>query len=156
MSYDLTATPDDVCSQFQTAQRKGPIAIGPIGPEVLSYEFARAILRDTRFTTPPGINLVAQGVTSGPLYEKVMSTLLCLEGAEHQRLRKLVAKAFTPRATARLHGTIGVVVNDLIDRVVDAGRCDIVADIARPYPDSHHLRSPRRSPRRLATLLGVG
>ncbi|MDZ4266637.1 MAG: cytochrome P450 [Mycobacterium sp.] len=134
LSYDLTATPGEVWSQFQDAQRRAPIAIGPLGPEVLSYEFARAILRDTRFTTPPGINLVAQGVTSGPLYEKVMHTLLCLEGAEHQRLRKLVAKAFTPRATARLHGTIDEVVNELIDRVAAAGSCDVVTDIARPYP----------------------
>lgn len=134
LSYDLTATPAEVCSQFQDAQRRAPIAIGPLGPEVLSYEFARAILRDTRFTTPPGINLVAQGITSGPLYEKVMHTLLCLEGAEHQRLRKLVAKAFTPRATARLHSTIDEVVNDLVDRVADSGSCDVVTDIARPYP----------------------
>ncbi|MDZ4270246.1 MAG: cytochrome P450, partial [Mycobacterium sp.] len=72
LSYDLSATPGQVWSQFQDAQRKAPIAIGPLGPEVLSYDFARALLRDTRFTTPPGINLVAQGVTSGPLYEKVM------------------------------------------------------------------------------------
>ena len=49
LSYDLTATPGEVRSQFQDAQRRAPIAIGPLGPEVLSYEFARAILRDTRF-----------------------------------------------------------------------------------------------------------
>jgi cytochrome P450 len=46
----------------------------------------------------------------------------------------LVSKAFTPRATSRLQDTIHEVVNGLIDRVAEAGRCDVVTDIARPYP----------------------
>jgi cytochrome P450 len=45
-----------------------------------------------------------------------------------------VSKAFTPRATAGLDDTIHTVVNELIDRVADSGRCEFVADIARPYP----------------------
>ena len=36
-------------------------------------------------------------------------------GRRHHRLRKLVSKAFTPRASARLHDTIVDVINDLID-----------------------------------------
>ena len=134
LKYELTATPADAWPEFERAQRQAPIAIGPVGVEVLSYDFARAVLRDTRFVIPPGINLAAQGITSGALYDKVMETLLCLEGAEHQRLRRLVSKAFTPRATARLHDTIHDFVNGLIDQVADAGRCDVVPDIAVPYP----------------------
>ncbi|MCV7312925.1 cytochrome P450 [Mycobacterium paraffinicum] len=133
-SYDLTATPHDIREDVRAAQSCAPIAIGPLGPEILSYELARDILRDNRFRMPPGITLAAQGVTSGPLYDKLMSSLLCLEGPPHTRLRKLVSRAFTPRATSRLKDTIHEVVNGLIDRVVDAGRCDVVTDIARPYP----------------------
>lgn len=134
MGYDLGAPPAEAWEHIRLAQSEAPIAIGPAGPEILSYEYARAVLRDTRFTTPPGVSLLAQGVTSGPLYDKMMATLLCIEGDEHARLRKLVAKAFTPRATARLHDTIHDVVNRLVDRIADSGRCDVVADIARPYP----------------------
>lgn len=134
LDYDLTSTPEELRGRLRDAQAQAPIAIGPIGPEILSYEAARAALRDNRFGIPPGINLMAQGVTSGPLYEKVMATLLCLDGAAHQRLRKLVSKAFTPRATSRLHDTIDEVVNQLIDRVVAEGQCDVVVDIAKPYP----------------------
>ena len=65
---------------------------------------------------------------------QVANSLFSLDGAEHHRLRRLVSKAFTPRATARLHDTIVDVINDLVDRVAAVGRCDIVADIARPYP----------------------
>src|SRR5690348_14488074 len=133
-NYSLTATPHDILEDVRNAQSCAPIAIGPLGPEILSYDLARDILRDNRFSMPPGITLAAQGVTSGPLYDKMMSSLLGLEGAPHTRLRKLVSRAFTPRATAGLQDTIHEVVNGLIDRVVDAGRCDVVTDIARPYP----------------------
>jgi cytochrome P450 len=108
--------------------------MGPYGPEVLSYHLVRSVLRDTRFQIPPGINLLAQGITSGPLWDKVVNSLLCLEGDAHHRLRSLTSKAFTPRATLRLHDTMVDVMNALVDQVVDAGRCDVVTDIARPYP----------------------
>lgn len=133
-TYSLTATPHDILDDVRKAQACAPIAVGPLGPEILSYELARDILRDNRFRLPPGITLAAQGITSGPLYDKLANSLLGLNGPPHTRLRKLVSKAFTPRATSRLQGTIYEVMNDLVDRVVDAGRCDVVTDIARPYP----------------------
>lgn len=134
LSYDLTQTPAEVYPQLQRAREQAPIAIGPLGPEVLGYELARAILRDSRFVIPPGIHMMAHGVTSGPLWDRVIRSILCMEGEEHRRLRSLVSRAFTPRATSRLRDTIAAVVNEMIDRVADTGRCDIVADIARPYP----------------------
>ena len=134
LSYDLTDTPQQIYPQFQAAQQKAPIALGPIGPEVLSYELARTVLRDPRFVIPPGIHLSAHGITSGPLWDRVTRSILNMEGGEHRRLRGLVSKAFTPRATASMDDTIHTVVNELIDRVVDSCRCEFVADIARPYP----------------------
>ncbi|OBB72513.1 cytochrome P450 [Mycobacterium sp. 852014-52144_SCH5372336] len=133
-SYGLTATPHDILDDVRSAQARAPIAIGPFGPEILSYEFSREILRDSRFRLPPGITLASQGITSGPLFDKMANSLLGLDGAPHMRLRKLVSKAFTPRATSRLQDTIQEVVNGLIDRVADAGHCDVVTDLARPYP----------------------
>jgi cytochrome P450 len=134
LSYDVTESPHEVYPRIRAAQESAPIAIGPLGPEVLSYELAKTVLRDSRFVIPPGIHLTAQGVTSGPLWDRVVGSIMCAEGAEHHRLRSLVSKAFTPRATARLHDTIGTVVNELADRVAEAGACDVVVDIARPYP----------------------
>ncbi len=50
LDYDITATPpQDIYPQFRAAQQQAPIALGPVGPEVLSYELARTVLRD-----PPG------------------------------------------------------------------------------------------------------
>ena len=134
LSYDVTDTPSDVYPHIIAAQQRASIAIGPLGPEILSYDLARTVLRDNRFVIPPGIHLAAQGVTSGPLWDRVVSSIMNAEGTEHHRLRSLVSKAFTPRATARLHDTIDIVVNELADSVADAGCCDVVVDIARPYP----------------------
>jgi cytochrome P450 PksS len=56
------------------------------------------------------------------------------EGAEHLRLRRLVQHGFSP---ARLHAArplIEKAVDELLDRVGDWGRLDIVADYAEPLP----------------------
>ena len=66
IDYDVTATPGQVYPQLRAAQRLSPIALGPFGPEVLSYELVRTVLRDSRFQVPPGYILAVQGITSGP------------------------------------------------------------------------------------------
>ncbi len=134
LTYDPEETPAQVYPRLREAQRQAPVALGPHGPEVLSYRLVRSVLRDPRFQIPPGINLLAQGIESGPLWDKVANSLLCLEGDAHHRLRSLCSKAFTPRTVARLHDTMVGVLNELVDQVADAGHCDVVTDIARPYP----------------------
>lgn len=134
LDYSVTDTPQQIYPQFRVAQEAAPIALGPIGPEILSYEMARTVLRDPRFGIPPGIHLSAHGITSGPLWDRVTRSILNMEGEEHRRLRSLVSRAFTPRATARMHDAIHTVVNELLDSIQDAGRCEFVADVARPYP----------------------
>ncbi|WP_319445143.1 MULTISPECIES: cytochrome P450 [unclassified Mycobacterium] len=134
LRYDHTESPAEVYPRIRLAQRDSPIAIGPLGPEILGYELTRAVLRDTRFGIPPGLHLTAQGVSAGPLWDKVVTSLLCVEGEAHQRLRSLVSKAFTPRATARLEDTMETVFNGLVDRVADVGHCDFVTDVALLYP----------------------
>ncbi|ETB40119.1 cytochrome P450, partial [Mycobacterium avium 11-0986] len=134
LHYHSEETPAQVYPRLREAQRRAAVAIGPHGPEVLSYHLVRSVLRDPRFQIPPGINLLAQGIDSGPLWDKVANSLLCLEGDAHHRLRSLCSKAFTPRTVARLHDTMAAVMNELVDRVAAAGRCDVVTDIARPYP----------------------
>lgn len=67
LTYRLDETPAEVYPRLQAAQQQAPVAIGPIGPEVLSYHLVRSVLRDGRFQVPPGIVLQAQGVTSGPM-----------------------------------------------------------------------------------------
>jgi cytochrome P450 len=108
--------------------------LGPFGPEVLTHDLVRTVLRDSRFVMPQGIGLVIQGITSGPVWDKVCQLLISLNGAEHLRLRRLVSRAFTPRAAARLRTACTAVITELIDRHTAAGHCDMVTGIAQPYP----------------------
>ncbi|MFZ1178859.1 MAG: cytochrome P450, partial [Mycobacterium sp.] len=103
LAYGDEETPAEVHPRLQAAQRQASVALGPHGPEVLSYHLVRSVLRDARFQIPPGLNLLVQGISSGPLWDKVVNSLLCLEGDAHHRLRSLTSKAFTPRAIVRLH-----------------------------------------------------
>src|SRR3954452_11797904 len=134
LDYDLTTTPAQLYPRLVAAQQQAPIALGPFGPEVLSYELVRTVLRDSRFQIPPGLNLAVQGITSGPLWDKIVNSLLGLEGPEHQRVRGVVSKAFTPRAVERLHATIVDVIDEIVQPLSRQGHCDVVTDIARPYP----------------------
>jgi cytochrome P450 len=134
IAYEHATNPEEAHQLIRQARLQGSIALGPHGPEVLSYELVRKVLRDPRFRMPKGIALAAQGITSGPVWDKVTAGLLSRDGADHNRLRRLVSKAFTPRSTARLKATIAGVITELVDPVTSTGRCDVVADIARRYP----------------------
>ena len=132
--YKNDRNPDELHAEFAEALRQGPIALGPYGPELLTYDLVRTVFRDSRFVIPKGIGLSMQGITSGPVWDRVTKHLLNLDGAEHQRLRRLVAKAFTPRAAERMRSACVDVITELVDKHVATGHCDVVADIARPYP----------------------
>src|SRR6201996_6489480 len=127
IDYEHCQSPDEAQNIIRPARGQAPMAIGPHGPELLTYELVRTVLRDPRFRVPQGMFLASQGITSGPLWERVATSLISLDGAAHLRLRRLVSKAFTPRATARLRTTIVDVINQLIDRHTAAGRCEVVA-----------------------------
>ena len=134
ITYHDARDPDEIHRLIAQARRQSPIAQGPYGPEVLSYELVRAVLRDPRFAMPRGIGLVVQGIDSGPVWDRVCRLLISLDGAEHHRLRRLVARAFTPRAAARMRNACTKVITELVDRYAVEGHCDLVTDIARPYP----------------------
>lgn len=134
IAYEHAKSPHEAHELIRQAREEGPIAMGQHGPEVLSYDLVRTVLRDDRFAMPKGIALAMQGITAGELWDIAVKGLLSLDGAEHHRQRRLVSKAFTPRAAERLRTTCTEVIGDLVDAQRGAGRCDAVADIAMRYP----------------------
>ncbi|MGB9305768.1 MAG: cytochrome P450, partial [Mycobacterium sp.] len=134
IAYHDATDPAEVHRLIGEARAQGPVAMGPYGPELLTYDLVRSVLRDSRFAIPPGIGLVVQGITSGPVWDRVCKLLISLNGAEHQRLRRLVARAFTPRAAERMRAACVDVITELVDAQAPAGHCEVVTDIARPYP----------------------
>ncbi|MGH7790191.1 MAG: cytochrome P450 [Candidatus Binatia bacterium] len=76
----------------------------------------------------PGDNIFPQG---GPA-----QFMLQQDPPNHTRLRKLVSKAFTPRAIERLRDRAQAVADEQIDRVVRSGSMDVIADLALPVPST--------------------
>jgi cytochrome P450 len=134
IAYDHLYDPDEAHRAIAQARRQGSVAMGPHGPEFLSYELVRTMLRDRRFTQAVNAVMAAQGVSSGPLWNRATQNILALDGEQHHRLRRLVSKAFTPRGAERLQAVVVDVINELVDPLTAAGHCDVVTDIARPYP----------------------
>jgi cytochrome P450 len=59
---------------------------------------------------------------------------LFLDPPDHTRLRRLVSKAFVPKVVKALEPDVTAMVDDMLDRVADAGRLDAIADLAYPLP----------------------
>jgi len=61
-------------------------------------------------------------------------SMLFLDPPDHDRLRRLANKAFTPRAVERLVPRVHEVVEELLDRAEEMGSFDVIADLAYPLP----------------------
>ena len=66
--------------------------------------------------------------------QRRFASLLAFDPPYHTQLRKLVSRAFTSSAVARLEARITAITHALLDAVIPAGRTDLVADLAGPLP----------------------
>jgi cytochrome P450 len=121
------------------ARRQGAVAAGP--PELFeddsgieiapgaptftaySHEAVTAILRDS------------EAFSSSVLADVVGNTIIQMSGDEHRCHRALISSAFRHKALARWEQElVHVVVDELIDRFVDAGRAELVRDLTFDFP----------------------
>ena len=114
-------------------RRRSPIAIGRYGPEVLSYDWSARCCATTG-SSPQGPGTRRQrhhlGSALGPGDPQPAEP----RRRRDHRLRRLVSKAFSPRAAERLRTLAAHVITELVEEVFSLGRCDVVADMARSYP----------------------
>lgn len=61
-------------------------------------------------------------------------SIIYLDPPEHERLRNLVSKAFTPRAIAALEPMIRSIVAPMLEHAVARGTFDAIEDFAAPFP----------------------
>ena len=70
------------------------------------------------------------GIADGPLRDWYGALMFTNDGVAHDRLRRLVSKAFTPRAVERLRPIATARVAERLSAVREAGRGDLVAAFA--------------------------
>ena len=101
---------------------------------VMRYDTAKAMLSDPRFEIRSDSFLRPDVPEHCRPYLRTMAEM---NGAEHARLRKLVAPAFTPRRAAAFRPRIERLVTALLDdlpRYVTGGTVDLLEHFARPLP----------------------
>lgn len=108
---------------------------------VTKYDEVLRIIRDTEtFSSKFGVSSRPDDGTVDKVKEvqadgwPQVPTLLTNDPPSHDRLRRLVSKAFTPRQVAKLEPGIVETSEALIDAVVEERRCEFVADFAIPLP----------------------
>lgn len=114
------------------------VHVGLEGTPVLTrHADVVAVLRDTRFSSDPSHRPEGRrpfgGVTM-PVQPGSLPVMLFKDPPDHTRLRRLANAAFTPRAVEALRPRIREIVEGLCDRAADAGRMEVMAELAFPLP----------------------
>jgi len=130
---------DDPYAQFARLREVDPVHHTLDGNWMLfRYEDCFRILRDPTLSVDD--RNIAESTKQRQISELAerpddgVRSMLSLDPPDHDRLRRLVSQAFTPRAIERLRPRVQVLVDEALDRVAEAGRTDLIADLAFPLP----------------------
>jgi cytochrome P450 len=97
------------------------------------YEDVAAVYRDPRMSSDKKQEFKPR-LGDGPIYEHHTSSLVFNDPPLHTRVRRLIMGALNQRAIARMEpGLVGLVEN-LLDRVADRRRVDLIDDFAAQIP----------------------
>ena len=103
---------------------------------VTSYKDVVRVLRDfSADRTPTPEQLTAMGLESlNPIASVMVKQMLFMDAPAHTRIRSLAAHAFTPARVEVLREHIREITDRLLEPLLDAGRMDVIADLAEPLP----------------------
>ena len=108
----------------------------PIGFWAVSrYDDCLEVHRDVAtYTSTRGLTLAQ--LTSAEFGEVVdhVGSMIMMDPPMHDRMRKLVSRAFTPRRIAEWEPVVEQVIGGLLDSLAGAESFDAVADFAGPFP----------------------
>ena len=125
----------DPFPQYRRLREADPVHQSPLGFWVLTrYEDCVAVLRDQRFGRA-GFEGFLESMYGPPAgHERLPRSMLFQDPPDHTRLRALVSRAFTPRVVEGLRPRIQQVVDEIIDRALDARSMEVIGDLAYPLP----------------------
>ncbi len=102
---------------------------------VYGHPEAEEVLRDPATYSSDTTRLVPQEMMKdADLKEMSAGNLLQLDPPLHNKMRKLVSRAFTPKVVADLEPRIAAVTHEMLDAAGGDGRLELVEDLAYPLP----------------------
>ncbi|MEJ7582607.1 MAG: cytochrome P450 [Acidimicrobiales bacterium] len=95
-------------------------------------EVHRDVLTDT---STHGLTLdQLRSADFGKVVDGVSSMMIMMDPPMHERMRKLVSRAFTPRRIAEWEPVVERVIGEVLDPLAGSGAFDAVLDFAGPFP----------------------
>jgi cytochrome P450 len=157
---------DDPYPAYATMREQAPVYPHPFGFWLLTgYDEVSWLLR------APGLSVEDDNVAPGSVLRQLreemygdetprasVMSMLDRDPPDHTRLRKLVSKAFTPRAIQALRPRITELVDGMLDDMAARGRVDLVDALAFPLPFSviaEMLGTPPADHERIRELSGT-
>lgn len=114
-----------------------PVAGGMLLPEIDGTWVATTHETVTHVSTHPEIFSSAQGVTMEDVPEDIIeaaSSILGMDDPKHQRLRKVISSAFTPKRVKLIHEQIRGQAVRIVDDLLEAGEGDFVELVSKRLP----------------------
>jgi hypothetical protein len=123
---------DELHAALRAAAHRGPLAVdGTTGATlVLRHADVEALARDPRVA---GVGLTffdLMGIAEGPLRSWYGGLMFTNEGEKHDRLRKLVSRAFSPRSMEALRADASASAKDALRCAAIDGGCDLISTFA--------------------------
>jgi cytochrome P450 len=108
---------------------------------ITSHEHCSVAFKDPRFSSDR-ISPFIESKLSGPdvdpqlraTFDVLSDWLVFKDPPDHTRLRRLVHRAFTPRAVERMRTRVDALADELLDDVVADGEADLIRSFAYPLP----------------------
>lgn len=104
------------------------------------YEDVESAFRDPRFSSDRITPFIEQRLSDQPetalarTFNILADWLVFKDPPDHGRLRKLVSRAFTPRAVQKMQARIEVIAGELLDDLPMEGTADLIRGFAYPLP----------------------
>jgi cytochrome P450 len=137
-AFRLTDVPsdfiDDPYPYYAALRAHDPVhELAPGSIFLTRYEDVAAVYRDPRMSSDKKQEFRPR-LGDGPIYEHHTSSLVFNDPPLHTRVRRLIMGAVNQRAIARMEPGLVALVEDLLDRMADRGRVDLIDDFAAQIP----------------------
>lgn len=120
---------------YRALREHDPVHRMPDGSYFLSrYDDCAAVYRDSETWSSDKKIYFKPNLGDSSLYEHHTTSLVFNDPPYHNRVRKLLAPAFTPRALKALQPRVEALVDRLLDRSAAREEIDLIADFAAAIP----------------------
>ncbi|HYD09134.1 MAG TPA: cytochrome P450 [Acidimicrobiales bacterium] len=136
------AVRQDPYPTYASFRERGPLVPTPFGGYLLTrHADCFQVLRDARWSSSQkhqngweNIEQLVESMGFGELFSIFGRVMLFADPPDHTRLRRIVSKAFTPRAVEAMRPRIAELVDGLLDDAAARGEMELVRDLAFPLP----------------------